>query len=355
MQNMTNKAKVFIDPTSRVLYSSYYIKGLVEVFGKKRVSFSAKHFKGLKRELDTNSYDHYMAFVVVNDQGEKSNYIIDFRDKASVKENAYDWCDKYAKINFNKKQTPKKFHPKICAIPPGFGIKIWTAWETTYYCVSNFFKSKCSPIVSLKRYFADYYNQYKRAELDDYTTADVAPEQGEIPYVFMIATLWPHENCIKGTNLIRKKFIESCQQVNCNFEGGFFASETHPQYEEFKGIIFTQRYSIDSYLKKNKQSAIVFNTPAVHDCHGWKLGEYFAMGKVILTTPISNELPEALEHDKNVHIVPDPDRFGEAIEYVLENEDYRKILEEGAKAYYAEYAKPGSVIRNVLKETKCVE
>ena len=76
------KTRVFIDPSVRIQYSSYYIKGLYDVFKKENVNFSRKYFKQLNRKVESHSYDHYMAFVVVT-KDEFKKYIIDFRDKRS--------------------------------------------------------------------------------------------------------------------------------------------------------------------------------------------------------------------------------------------------------------------------------
>lgn len=338
------KTKVFIDPSIRIQYSSFYIKGLYDVYGKENVNFSRKYFKKLKRKSESHSYDHYMAFVVVA-KNELKKYIIDFRDKRSVKESAYEWCDKYAKINFSDILTDKCFHEKMVSIPPGFGIKIWGKYEMAHNCVSNFLKCNLSPIVSFKRHLSDYYSQYRRLPINEYTSNVIDNENK----IFMIGTLWPHQNCIDGTNLLRKTFVETCKSMNLNFEGGFFSSLNHPQYEEFKDLIFTERYSIKDYVKNTKKSLFVFNTPAVHDCHGWKLGEYLSMGKAIISTPLSNKLPESMVHGENIHFISTPYEMKDAISLLISDNSYRKKLEIGAKNYYSKYASPKAVIENLTE------
>lgn len=342
------KTKVIIDPASGIWYSSFYIIGLYKVFGKKNVTFSRKYFRELKRKKETHLYDQYMAFVVVSPNKSLNKIIVDFGDKPTVNESAYEWCDKYAKINFNIKLTDKSFHDKMVSIPPGFGIQIWNFWETVYYCCSNFIKCKFSP--KIKLFYRDYHSQCKRPILENYIgkLVDEGVENPDIPFVFMIATLWTHKNCIEGTNLLRKTFVEVCKTLNCSFEGGFIASESHPQYSEFQDLIFSVPYSMGRYIKKTKQSSIVFNTPAVHNCHGWKLGEYLAMGKAIISTPISNQLPEALEHGKNIHIVQNNEELKTAINLLLKDSNYREKLENGAKDYYSKLAKPDKVIAYIL-------
>lgn len=234
---MHSKSKVFIDPTSRILYSSFlYIKGLYEVFSKKNVSSSTKYFKELKRKQESYSYDHYVAFVVITPNKSIIKVMIDFGDPPIVSESAYEWSDHYAKINFNLKLTDNRFHDKIISIPPGFGIKIWNIWETAYNCCLNFIRCKFSPLVSLKSFLKDYYGQYKRPTIDDYINSNTDNPKSTFtePYVFMIGTLWIGSSCTEKTNLVRKTFIERCKALNCNFEGGFFAPVNHLKIKNLK-------------------------------------------------------------------------------------------------------------------------
>lgn len=342
--NFVDKIKVFIDPSVRIRYSSFYIQGLYDVFGKKNVTFSQKYFKQLERQTDPYSFDHYMAFVVVT-KNELKKYVIDFADATTVKERAYNWCDIYGKINFSDHLTDKSFHKKMVSIPPGFGINIWGKFETTFKCISNFFKCKFKPLIPFKAYLIDYYSQYKRPALTEYSSGTFHKENR--PYVFMIGTLWTHENCMNGTNLHRKTFVETCKSMDIDFEGGFLSSPDHPQYEDFKNLTFIERYSTKAYVEKTKKSSFVFNTPAVHDCHGWKLGEYLAMGKAIISTPLSNNLPKSMVHGENIHFISNKNELEESIFLLVSDNSYRKKLETGAKNYYLEYGCPRKVVENL--------
>ena len=62
----------------------------------------------------------------------------------------------------------------------------------------------------------------------------------------------------------------------------------------------------------------VFNTPAVHFCHGWKLGEYFCLGKIILSTNFQNYIPNGIQDRKNILFV-DPKNIEEII-YTITND-----------------------------------
>lgn len=341
-----NSTKVFIDPTSRILYSSFYIKGLYEVFGRKNISFKSNYFKDLVRKEELYSYNHYFAFVVVS-QNRILRFIVDFCDPPDISQNAYQWCDVYAKINYNKSCGFDDLS-KIVIIPPGFGIKIWNLPTTIFQCcknlVSSFNSIPVKPIVFLK----DYWKQYKRIPLEYYLSLNVREKEN---YVFMIGTFWKSSDAAKITNKLRLQFIKSCMEnKDIHFEGGLFATNSHPNYEKFKSYIFSTYYSLKSYVDKTKISTIVFNTPAVHNCHGWKLSEFLALGKPILSTPLSNELPKDLRHGEEIHFIATEDDMKIAIQNLISNPDYRKKLSENASNYFLQNVTPSQVIKSIIEK-----
>ncbi|WP_075590868.1 hypothetical protein [Labilibacter marinus] len=342
---MKSRYTIYIDPTVKVLYASYYIQGLYDYFGKDSVRFSAQAFKSLKKRNDHEIYDHYLAFVIY-DGVEYSKYIVDFWDKTIVDEYAYDWCDVYAKINIHKDFVKDK--SKLISIPPGFGIKIWNKIDTLKYCILNFLKSNRTPHIKFKRHYEDYMDQFERPLIASYEYKKDQLDKDEESYVFMIGRLWPHKNCLKTTNPMRLKFVQACKKLNVNFEGGFFAKTSHPDFETYKSFVFTKKMDVNTYLQKTKKSAIAFNTPAVHDCHGWKLGEYLAMGKAIVSTPLSNFLPTTDMVKFPLHVVKDEEVLEKELSFILKDDEYRHGLEHLAQDYYNNLAKPVKVIESIL-------
>ena len=93
--------KVYVDPRCIITYSSYYLYGLYEYFGKSNVRFSNKFF----RDVDMSHYNHrndaLMLFVIIDELGSIKKVAIDFRDGRDILLNAYYWSHVYAKINYN--------------------------------------------------------------------------------------------------------------------------------------------------------------------------------------------------------------------------------------------------------------
>ena len=340
-----SQTKVIIDATSRVLYASFYIQGLKEVFGHKNVSFGRHHFKDLYRDADLFSFEHYFAFVVIKDKL-VTRYIVDFCDPPDISEEAYQWCDVYAKINFRKGHFNDTAN-KIKVIPPSFGIKIWNLRKTIFFAIKNWLISFSECPVNAKVFVKDYWQLYKRFPLQEYRSKQNKPTKN---FVFMIGTLWQPDPHTKKTNANRKAFIKLCKaNEQIHFEGGLYTKNTSEHPREYADFVIDNQYSIVDYVEKTKQSMFVFNTPAVHQCHGWKLAEFLALGKAIISTPFLNEFPSPLTHQCHIHFVHSDEELKESIDYLANNEEYVDELSQNANAYFEEHMTPAKVIESILK------
>ncbi len=340
------KYKIYVDASSNLLYSSYYVEGFYTTFGKNNVHFSSKHFKDLSKRDDEWSYDSYMAVKIV-EKHKSYKIIIDFGDDVPIRKYAYAWCDVYAKINYNPRITG--YFDKVHPIAPGFGIKIWNLLQISFFSISNLIKLNLNPQIPLLKHFHNYFSQLKLHRIETFAESLNSEVNGD--YVFFIATLWPHQNCLTGTNLLRQNYMEACKDAKVNFEGGFFLpDDAHPQRDQFSHLIFKKRYLLREFIQKTKKSAIVFNTPAVHNCHGWKLGQFLAMGKAIISTTLENDLEPELIHGQHIHFISDVKELNAAIIKLLTDDVYRRRLEDEAKSYYANFAQPSAVIKSILQK-----
>jgi glycosyltransferase involved in cell wall biosynthesis len=338
--------KVFIDPRSIINYSSFYIKGLYDYFGKNNIHFSAQYFDELKE------IDMLMAFVLVENK-KITRFIIDYRDQSDLIIEAYLWTDVYAKINLNRKTLtlPPNVPDKIVHIPPSFPIKIWNPIELLFLLTCNFFKAgiirhRNDKNIHLRplRWIRNYLTLLKRQRLEYYENMADKEVQG---YVFFVSTYWPGCN---STNFFRSRYILSCHNdPEIDFHGGFFVNKDLSMQDEIpEELIFHRFFSHSECIKNIKKSIFVFNTPAVCNCHGWKLGEFLCMGKSIISTPFTNELPEPLEHGKNIYWINNEKDIPFAIQHLLKEEPLRKNLGKNAKMYYEKLAAPAKVVEHIV-------
>lgn len=345
------QTKVYIDANSSILYGSFYVEGLKIIFGNKNVSFSNKYFN------DGYSVGWNIRFVIVSKNSEKKKYFIHTNDTYVIDKNMYDWCDVYGHVNANFKHLPKEEYPKVVSLVPSFGINIFGKYESIYVALITLLKSyktilgrtewnkykeksEVSILKNVKHHFGRIIkNNRNRPKYSDYSKEVEVRDN----YVFFQSTLWysdEHNQNDEKVNKRRLDFIRAVKQNNAiEFEGGLLADSTS-SIEKFKDVVTFTRLSMSEWLTKTKESMVVFNTPAFWDCHGWKLGEYLALGKCIISTPLSNDLPAPLEHGKQIHYVNSYEDMCEAVEYIRRNPDYRVKLENGAREYWDKYGTP---------------
>lgn len=323
---MKKEIKVYIDASADIQYASYYIYGLYELFGKHNVKFSSRYFKKFKHD------NHFFAFIII--YGAKNRkVIIDFTDDSNIDKNALEWCDVYGKVNLEFETVKSE---KIVAIGPSFGIQIYSLFETIWFSSINLLKA-FNRISNKRKFLSDYKAQYKRPEFSDYKL-----KQSKNNYVFFMASLWKKEHV---TNLFRANFIKCCKSFKgIHFEGGF-APRTKNDIKGYEDITNTSRVEMGEYLGKIKDSLLVFNTPAVANCHGWKLAEYLSLGKAIISTPLSRQMPNPTELNKTlVYTTGDIEDIRLKVDLLFSNPYLRMNKEESALSYYNEYLAPQKVL-----------
>jgi hypothetical protein len=339
--------QAYIDPRTRISYASYYIEGLFKLFGKENVEFNKTYFSDLIQPDGIEDFDHYFAFILKNNSCIK-RVVVDFRDKNTINMNALNWAEVYGKVNYNPRII-KEFilddqALKIIPLGPNFGVKIWDNFHTYFYFLMNYLKSHKTLTVSFRTFMSGYNWQRKRLRFADYLQSN-----SSCGYVFFVSTLYHKTTESSQTNEFRAEFIRSCKELNIEFEGGLLADEKHPFYNNYKDIITRRYFKPSEYVSNIKKSAVVFNTPALWNCLGWKLGEFLAMGKAIISTPLNNEMSYPLEHGKHIHFVNSKGEIKSAVEKLIKDNNYRKHLEIGSKRYFETFLSPEVIIKQLMK------
>ena len=259
---------IFVYPGFDALYYSFYLEGLSLAAGSREVVFATEGFPSFG--------SHGLAIAIGNDHSNR--IFISASDGPVLNQAALEWCDYYAKVNLDPSIVPPPDKSRVLAIGPSFPVKVWSPLRAWFTATANF--ARCNGTHrSPKEHFANYRRQYlyRRAERD-YCPGPV--DQG---YVFFASTLWQEEH---ETNQRRAAFVEACQSLNeLRLEGGF-APRRSGRVQGYDHLLAPRRYSLDEYLENTKRSVVVFNTPAVSSCHGWKLAEFLALGKAIISTPL---------------------------------------------------------------------
>ena len=333
-----------ISPFDNILYESFYLVGFQQLFGSAAVVFDSTPFLSLSMRAKKTSG---VLFVLQESNRQAKGYI-SAGDSFAINEEIYEWCDVYASVNANFQKTP--YREKLISLAPSFAIRCWNSPLVIKHAFSEgmkYLKGK-----SLDKSFKTFLGNYKR--LIFRPTIDLmVPGDSQADYVFFCSTLWYNNEWNhndQGVNLRRAHFIRACKSVlNVRFEGGLVSQPRRSSDELFADCLLKNPYSYDDWLYKTKCSSVVFNTPAFWDCHGWKLGEYLSLGKAIISTPLSNDLPAPLVHGKHIHFVNDDvENMKSAVEMITHNQSYRRRLECGAREWWDTYGTPKMSIKRIL-------
>lgn len=250
-----------VDPRIRLPYYTYVLKGLDEL----DIDW---HFA----RLDSPDSDG----MAISYSGQR--FWIDANDLLRIEGEPYQWADVVGKVNCSHDSLQS--HPKIVPLGPLFGIRYWklplgyrellpmTAFG------ANFRKS----LAGLR------FQGKTRADLDSYYKLRM---EQSLPLIWHRSRKWSGKH--EAANSARLNFFEALAGLDVLRDAG----------------LIEERISINKYLLATARSSLVFNCPAVHGCLGWKLGEYLALGKAIISTPITNVLPKPLVHGEHAHFVSD--------------------------------------------------
>ncbi len=331
--------KIIIDPLYNPLYATFYLEGLIKKYGKNNIYFSSRLFKTKKNR--GSNFD----FIIEN-SNKITRYSIDFNDFNYLNSQAsYDWCDVYGKVNTNWQITSTKDFPKIISLAPSFGVRTFSDIQTFFYIINLLLLKIKWGTINYRKFIGKYKRLYQNRLFYEQYENNLPTDEH---YVFHLSTLWYSDEWNKNdemVNRVRANFIRICKDMPAiKFEGGLLSQKGRSSEELFDDVLYPRRkrMSIQTYIEKTKKSIFVFNTPSFWNCHGWKLGEYLSMGKAIISTPLSNDLPFPLEHGINIHFIKDDseDELKSAIDQIIKNPDYKRKLEEGAKNYWETYGNP---------------
>ena len=333
--------EIRIDPRCMINYASFYLYGMKEL--GYRVRFV--QLDGIVLH-EMEDYRRGFGLEVVFGDGQIKKVYVDVNDRNDIHERFYEWADVYAKVNLRHEDLARN---KAFAIGPSFGITLWNPLKTFFVALRNYLKCKGEGYkIPLKRYVLDYlYTVVRRRPYKEYDCEC----REDSDYMFTLSTLWYSEGAFQTTNVYRGAFARACKKLFPKFEGETPLKECprYPEYLEMYGdMIIHERITMKAYMQKTKRSAFVFNTPSVVGCHGWKLAEFLAMGKAMISTPHLNLMPGLFQKDKHYVEALNADEITNAVAYLRKTPEIVNQLKVNAKEYYNEYLAPKAVVNRII-------
>lgn len=177
------------------------------------------------------------------------------------------------------------------------------------------------------------------------------------PKILFMARAW-NPNLVPDTN--QKENIEALNQTRAGcvralrkeFGNRFFGGLAHENYatEHFKDCLLPDGNLSGKrkYVEILKQFPICVTTAGLNNSNGWKLGEYVAFAKAIVTEPLFFQVPGDFAKEKHYLEFTTPDRLVDAAQRLFEDKNLRFEMMMNNYRYYQSYIKPDSLILNSL-------
>lgn len=331
---------VRVHPRFVIPYYAFYLEGIGRIFGYESIVFD---MAGGPAETD---WEDGFAFTILG--GEPTSVkcrriYVSTNDFARYDRKALAWCDSYGIVNHDPAAAAELADGhKAHAIGPSFGIRYWGSFRGTTRDVARLLRAAGE---GRGRTFERLRGaiQLLRKRLPE---RSYVPGRSRPDYVFFVAWPWKKH---PEVNPPRARFMRACRSIaGLEFEGGF-APRRRNDIDGIDDVTAERIYPFAEWVRLTQASAVVFNCPAVHRCLGWKLGEFLALGKAIVSLPLSREMPSPLVHGEHVHYVDDDEgAMRNAIEKLVGDADYRTRLEIGARRYYLDHLAPERVIRRLV-------
>lgn len=319
------------DAACNYLYASWYLSALSQL-GRWR--FASAPFADAG---DPQSVLH----VVLYEEGVEHRIAIDHSNLSVIDKTSLNWCHAYGKVNLRPEDTSIS---KVLPIGPLTAIRYQPGWKILLLAVFNTLMAR-DRIRNLRGFLANYRGNLERPRLSDLEPATATPD-----YIFFASSQWKKE---PAANELRANFIRACRNIKgIRFEGGF-APRSKGDMDAYKDLEMTKRLTTRDYLDKTRRSAIVFNTPSVEGCNGWKYCELLMMGKALLTPPMVRLMPGQWEAKRHYQLCnPEGTDLPTQISILLNQPAYRQTLEQNGRQYFENELAAEVVMRKLMRHAK---
>lgn len=149
---------------------------------------------------------------------------------------------------------------------------------------------------------------------------------------------------------------ECIRALRRHFGTRFYGGLLHDDYSQshFSDCLLPDQASSQrfAFLQILKSYPICVTSVGLNNSNGWKLAEYVAMSKAVVTEPVVYGVPGSFERDQNYLEFTSPETLVEAVGRLFEDRDLRRDLMTNNHNYYHSNVRADVLVLNTLNEVR---
>lgn len=257
--------------------------------------------------------------------------------------------DFYFKRSFDPRM--REYRPENCEVYP-LGLNYNVQPDKNMFLYADTLQDKIKYLTKTNK-FLKGISKKSFFYAKDFEYYPVKPKQNRILF---ITRLWSPEEARSERskefrtqlNTTRINCIEACKKTYGDlFTGGLFmepyAKKNYPSM-----LMPGNLTNKASFLQTVKEHTICITTTGLHKSIGWKLAEYVAASRVVLTEPLNFTLPGNFNPGSNYYEFENPEQLTTQIDSLLSNPDQIIETMKNNYYYYNNFVKPKNLVLNTL-------
>jgi hypothetical protein len=283
----------------------------------------------------------------------------DTHDAGEIAIGELETCDYYFKRSFSRAWVdcvPPKQRSKV--LPLGLNYRVYSSHVDRFalrrsMLLNTGVRSKAA---GLKRAL-DVRNRLGfHPRLED---IEAPPDHEAAPKIlFLAATHDPRNDPERSPEKVEERREINEARAQCirllrralgdRFLGGF--SQNAFSLRHYPDLVIANRDMTTqaSYVEIMKRHTICIATTGLHGSTGWKLAEYVACSRAILSEPLLFEVPGEFSEGRNYLLFTSPEECVERAQELISNKELRSRLMTNNALYYQSYVRPDSLVHNAL-------
>lgn len=177
------------------------------------------------------------------------------------------------------------------------------------------------------------------------------------PTVLFMTKAWPWdesssdytiEDRVKVNDLRAECIRAARREFGSRFYGGFAATEfARREYGDCLVPEGEGKQTVE-VLQRARDAAVCVTTTGLHGAIGWKMAEYVAASRAIVSTRLTAVIPGGFSAGVNYLDFETTDEFVCAVDRLLSDADLRLAMMQANWAYYNSWVRPDALVLNTL-------